>query len=201
MKAFIRYLWDCYLSFLFSHGYPRREADRLLIYLPLMFPLPHPLDSDSLHYPIQDRSGDPLTNPEANPLDLKEPSNISTKVEYNRDDNQYDITEKMGTLDYRPPTYMTFDEYVASQYRKSTHDYWLERANADDKQKRGRLIEPIKIPGKAFKTIFGSDVIDIRPQGSAELIFALNVAKNSNPSLPVSQQTVSTFDFKEKISR
>ena len=162
-------------------------------------PVAAPLDSDSLHYPIHDRYGDPLTNPDNNALDLKDPSNISTKVEYNYDENQYDINEKMGTLDFRPPSYMTFDEYVAHQYQQSTHDYWLTRANEDDKIKRGPLIAPIKIPGKAFKNIFGSDVIDIRPQGSAELIFALNVAKNSNPNLPVSQQTVSTFDFKEKI--
>ena len=42
-------------------------------------------------------------------------------------------------------------------------------------------------------------MINIIPQGSAELIFGINISRTENPTLPEKLSTIPTFDFKEKI--
>ena len=42
-------------------------------------------------------------------------------------------------------------------------------------------------------------MVDVRPQGSSELIFSLKFNKLENPALPIDQQRNTTFDFEEKI--
>ena len=49
----------------------------------------------------------------------------------------------------------------------------------------------IKIPG--------SDFITIKPQGSAELKFGINISRTDNPVLPVKQRRITTFDFDQQI--
>ncbi|MBL0105055.1 MAG: cell surface protein SprA [Bacteroidetes bacterium] len=57
----------------------------------------------------------------------------------------------------------------------------------------------ITVNSVVFDRIFGGNTIDIRPQGSAELSFGINISSSENPAIPTRQRTVSTFDFKEKI--
>ncbi|MBL0105056.1 MAG: hypothetical protein IPP51_15595 [Bacteroidetes bacterium] len=96
-----------------------------------------PIDTpgtDSLHYPFQDRVTDPYSAPaDQSPLYLKDPSNIKTDVQYDPDNNRYNINENMGSLFYRSPSYMSFDEFVDHEFKSSTRDYWKQRANEDSK--------------------------------------------------------------------
>jgi cell surface protein SprA len=164
-----------------------------------------PASEDSLKYEFQDQSGqDPLYfNNNNSPLKLDDPSNIKTTVTYNTDSNTYDVNQKVGnTLDYRAPSYMTFEEYVYYDMKKSVREYWKQRSASEaENQSRGQnknLIPPIQIGGRA-KDIFGGGTIDIRPQGSAELIFGVNINRTDNPALPERQRRIATFDFDEKI--
>ena len=160
-------------------------------------------DTNELVYPLNDQSYlDPLYYDNNGPLKLNDPTNIKTTVTYDPDSNIYIVEQKMGKLDYRPPTYMTQEEYVYYDMKKSVHDYWRQREHAESEtQGRGtkNLIPPIKINSEKFDRIFGGGTIDIRPQGSAELIFGINVNKTNNPALPEKQRRISTFEFDEKI--
>ncbi|MEO0311279.1 MAG: hypothetical protein RIQ89_936 [Bacteroidota bacterium] len=160
------------------------------------------LDSDStaLPFPFDDRHADPYNEPPpSSPLALPDPANIKTEVEYDLDNHQYNISERMGDLFYRNPSYMTFEEFKESQFKKSTRAYFKQRSEEDDKLNKKSLIPGIKINSVIFDRIFGGTNVDIRPQGSAELIFALNTNKNGNPSIPVRQRKITTFDFDEQI--
>ena len=55
------------------------------------------------------------------------------------------------------------------------------------------------IPGKSFDRVFGGNSVDIRPQGSSELIFGLKINRIDNPALPEEQRKTVSFDFQEKI--
>ncbi len=157
-------------------------------------------DSDSLRYPFHDYHADPFSEPHHdNPMYMQDPANIKTKVEYDPDQNQYNINQNIGNMFYRNPSYMSFDEFVDHEFKKSTKNYWLQRSSEDDKTKKQAFAPKIHINSVIFDRIFGGNTIDIRPQGSAELIFAANVSNNQNPALPENQRTVTTFDFKEKI--
>ena len=157
-------------------------------------------DTPSLKYPFTDRFADPLNSrSRENGLYLNDPSNIKMDVQYNPDERQYDINERMGELFYRNPSYMTFDEFVDHEYRKSTKDYWKQRANEESAIQKKGFAPKLYIGGEAFSRIFGGNTIEIKPQGSAELSFGLNFQKYDNPTLPERQRKNTTFDFKEKI--
>ena len=60
-----------------------------------------------LHYNFTDQStGDPLNYPNGGGLRLGNPSNITTTTEYDPTTGYYNLNQKMGDMDYRPPTYM-----------------------------------------------------------------------------------------------
>ena len=66
---------------------------------------------DSLPYPIPD-SYDPTPTGEGNGLYLNDPSNIQTEIDYDSESGDYYIEQNVGEdIHYRPPTYMSFDEY------------------------------------------------------------------------------------------
>ena len=47
--------------------------------------------------------------------------------------------------------------------------------------------------------IFGGNTIDIKPRGSAEVIFGLNISKTENPRIPINQRKITTFNFDQRI--
>jgi cell surface protein SprA len=73
----------------------------------------------------------------------------------------------------------------------------LQRGVAEDG--RAEFIPGLSFGGEALDMIFGSDVVNIQPQGSAELIFGINTVKNERPDLQEELRRTTTFDFQEKI--
>jgi cell surface protein SprA len=130
---------------------------------------------------------------------LKDPKNLNQEIVYDPITKQYVIRNKMGSLDYRPPQKLTLDEYRKYDEEKALNDYWEERASTSATGSQGGIIPKIHIGGKVFDRIFGGNTIDIRPQGSAELKFGIVNNKREDPALNVRQQSVTNFDFQEKI--
>lgn len=135
----------------------------------------------------------------SSPLYLKNPSNITTKVEYDGRNNRYIIYQKVGELDYRRPVYMSPDEYRKYEFNQAMREYWDASLRGDASGFRSSLIPQIEVGGETFDRIFGSNVINIVPQGSAELIFGINISHTENPTLSERLRTIPTFDFQEKI--
>lgn len=157
-------------------------------------------DTSKLPYPFHDRITDIYSAPyDNNPMYLGDPSNVQSTIEYNPDERQYDITEKMGDQFFRNPNYMTFEEYKEDQFKKTTKKYWRERSEGEDVISRKPLIPKIYVGSEVFDRIFGGNTIDIRPQGSAELTFGLNITRTDNPQIPEKQRRFANFDFQEKI--
>lgn len=153
-------------------------------------------DTIDLPFPIEDYN-DP-TNKPRNAIDFDDPSNINQNVEYDPETGQYIFTENVGDYNYRNPSGMTLDEYLDYDMEESKKGYWRNKVAEQNKEDRG-LIPPIKIKGDFFKNVFGSDEINIRPQGTAELSFGINSSKYDNPQIPEKQRRVTTFDFNQRI--
>ncbi|MCW3104877.1 MAG: cell surface protein SprA [Bacteroidetes bacterium] len=154
-----------------------------------------------LPYPFSDQStGDPLNYPNSGGLMLNNPSNVNTNVEYDPATGNYNISQKLGGMDYRPPTYMDNEEFQEYQFKKQTKSYWNQRSHAESQNAQtSTTIPKLHVGGEIFDRIFGGNTVDIRPNGSAELIFAYQGTKTENPALPEKQRKISTFDFDEKI--
>jgi cell surface protein SprA len=94
---------------------------------------------------------------------------------------------------------MSPEEFRRYEYTRAIRDYWQSRISGQEEGFRSNLIPQIQIGGAAFDKIFGSNTINIVPQGSAELIFGINISRTQNPTLSEKLRTIPTFDFKEKI--
>ena len=154
-----------------------------------------------LPYNFQDQStGDPLNYPNGGNLMLNNPSNINTNVDYDPTTGNYNVHQTMGGMDYRPPTYLESEEYQKLMFDKQVKNYWNARSHAESANAQKTIgIPKLHVGGEIFDRIFGGNTVDIRPNGSAELIFAYNGTKTDNPSIPVKNRKTKTFDFNEKI--
>ena len=103
-------------------------------------------DSSNLHFPFHDRYGDRYqSGSDTSPMFLKDPSNIKTDIQYDPDNNQYNINEKMGELFYRNPSYMSFQEFIDHEFKKSTKQYFKQKAGEDDKLAKKAFAPKINI--------------------------------------------------------
>ena len=152
-----------------------------------------------LRYPFNDHTGRPWEPAPTSPLYLERPSNITSSVKYDAERNEYVIYEKVGNLDYRRPIYMSPEEYRKYQFDQSMRNYWKAKMGGDESGIRNSLIPQIQVGGEAFDKVFGSNTINIIPQGSAELVFGINISRTDNPTLSEKLRTIPTFDFQEKI--
>lgn len=148
---------------------------------------------------LKDISGIPWEQPQTSPLFLNNPSNIRSNVVYDPAKNEYILYQKVGNFDYRPPVHMTPEEFRRYQFDKEMREYWQSRIRGQEPGFRSGIIPQIEVGGETFDKIFGSNVINIIPQGSAELIFGINISRTQNPALSERLRTIPTFDFKEKI--
>ena len=155
--------------------------------------------SDSLHYPLQDRRGDRFTWDYSNPFDLTDTAIIRQNVEYDPVTNQYYITEKVGDVLYRKPTYLTFDEMYRYQSQKQETDYFNERAQTLLDLNRKISRPPPRVYDKLFDRIFGVGPtglkVDIKPQGTIDLSMGYQGQVIQNPTLPESARKNGGLDF------
>lgn len=132
-------------------------------------------------------------------INLKQPANYAKVVEYDPITNEYVVREKIGKLDYQPPYTLNSQEYKQDELKNSEKNYWTERRKNDKGQTSSSFIPKINFGGEAFDKLFGSNTINIVPQGSAELIFGINTSFINNPALSERLRKTTTFDFQEKI--
>lgn len=149
---------------------------------------------DTLHWPIEDRRGDPFTYPNNNPWYLKNPPNLRDSVVYDPATNQFYVIEKVGNQYYRKPTYLTFDEMMKFEADSSEDDYFRKRADAMSALNRA-MRPKLSVTDNLFNRIFGNGKIDIRPQGTVDILAGYQGQNIQNPTLPESARRTGGFDF------
>ncbi len=152
----------------------------------------------TLRFPIP-RSQNPYDVTPSGGLYLNDPSNLKQEVIYDPKYNEYTITNKLGTIDYRNPASFSFDEYRKWDTRRALDSYWQERANSSSGATRLGVIPQFRVGGEAFDRIFGGNTIDIKPQGSAELIFGVISNRRDDPFISQQLRRTTNFDFDMKI--
>ena len=150
-------------------------------------------------FPGTDNNYDPTDIDPNQTLQLKDPANLKTDIEYDFQTGNYEFDQKMGAVNYRNPSYMTFKEYMDYDMEKQIDNYWKQRHEAEKVNASKGLIPKIMINNETFDRIFGGNTVDIRPQGAAELIFGVNTSRTQNPAIAENQRKISTFDFNQKI--
>ena len=147
------------------------------------FALAQQVDSPQidLPYPIVDPPDPGNTN--TGTIDLAPPGNVTNEVVYDPVTGQYIMQSNIGdNIQYRPPMSMSLDEYLNYDMQKSMKTYWAEKNKENaERETNNPLIKSIAVKSELFCRIFRGCNIDIRPQGSAEITFGLNISKTENP--------------------
>ena len=153
-------------------------------------------------YRLSDRYGDPFSNttPQS-PLYLKDPNQMKLDVEIDTAGN-YTIYEKIGELNYRPTSSMTFEEFKQYQDRQILKDYWQGRARAQDGESAvsGRSLIPKIFISPILDRIFGGSYVELIPRGFVTLDFGGAFQKINNPAIPIRQQRNGGFEFDQQIN-
>jgi len=192
------------LFLIYSFTYRRNPAADILetqvlddFGVPFLPALSDTNDPDSLRYPFNSsESGGVYGN---------EPGNFTEEVEYDQESGNYFVYRRYGRFSAAPPIVMTPSEYRDYVARQQAKDYWDARSKTDAAQDAaGRdpassIIPQITVDSESFARIFGSNTIDIRPQGFAELTFGGRFQKIDNPIIPERNRNVFTFNFDQRI--
>ncbi len=138
----------------------------------------------------RDRYGDPFTDRQSrSPFNLKEPSNVKTEIEVDTGGN-VTVQEKIGSLDYRPPTTLTYREFSEYYDQKLAREYWRSKTEAagGKSEVTGRKLIPKIYISPAFDRIFGGNYVDFQTNGFVTLDFGAQWQRVQNPNLPIRQQ-------------
>ncbi|MEM9835488.1 MAG: cell surface protein SprA, partial [Bacteroidota bacterium] len=147
--------------------------------------------------PLRDRFGNFISNQRLNVIDLKDPPAVEKTVEYDPTTGYYIVRESLGSVDFRPPTYLTFAEYQEYRRQEDQKAYFDKLAGVgsgvevDVSDPLGNL----NVDDELLAGIFGSNEISIQPQGGVDLTFGFNYQNQENPFLIQRQQRNTIFDF------
>lgn len=134
------------------------------------------------------------------PMDLRDPENVKTTVEYDDKTGNYVIRTKVGELELSTPYTLTPEEFNEYSMKKSMQEYWRDRnikgvSNNEDKFS----VTDMKFSLGPADKIFGPGGVQIRTQGSAELIFGFKSQYTSNYTLPPRARRSNIPNFDQKI--
>ncbi len=152
-----------------------------------------------LRSPIPKEDNNPLDNKPKTPFSLRDPKNKTQEVVYDPLTNTYSLQNKIGSLNDGPSTSLSLDEYLNYDVEKSMKKYWRERAGVSTGKESTGIIPQIRVPSEVFENIFGSNLIDIRPSGSLELIFKIIHTSTQNENITVKNRKQTSFDFDANI--
>ena len=132
--------------------------------------------------------------------DLKDPSNISSEVEYDPETGCYIIHTKLGDYDIVTPYIMSPDEYNNVDFRRSMMEYYRQK-NAESAQ--GQESDPFNFLDMQFglgqaESIFGGN-LSLKTTGAIDIKMGVKSNMTDNPALSISQRRKTYFDFDQQI--
>ena len=163
----------------------------------------HAQDEDSVRYPVKRTA--PITRKDADKkmLDLDDPVNSKTDVEYDEETGQYILGTKIGGGYMNTPVVMSPEEYRQWSIHKSMRQYYAQQ-NAEAYANQGKKdkfdFSHMQFDLGPAEKIFGPGGVQITSQGSAELKLGVNYQNIDNPSLPIRNRKTTGLDFDEKVN-
>ncbi|HAT76846.1 MAG TPA: cell surface protein SprA, partial [Flavobacterium sp.] len=137
---------------------------------------------------------------------MKDPKSIVNAYTYDTETGMYILSKTIGEFPANYPTILSPIEYEDRLRKESMRAYFKEKLDAIDGKKdtletaKKNLLPQYYIKSGLFKSIFGSNTIDIKPSGSVDVDFGLRYTKQDNPAFPPNNRSLLNFDFNQRIS-
>ncbi|SFC87856.1 cell surface protein SprA [Algibacter pectinivorans] len=139
-------------------------------------------------------------------IKVPNPTSVESRYTYDPITDRYIYTEKIGSFNINYPVILTPKEYYALVAKENLRSYYKEKIDAFEGKKEGseetqkNLLPEFYVKSDFFTSIFGSDVIEVIPQGSVEMDLGVLFSKQDNPSFSPRNRSNFTFDFDQRIS-
>ena len=145
-------------------------------------------------------------NADLGTLELREPSSLVSQYTYDPSTNRYIFSQEIGGYPISVPLVLSVKEYEALILKEKMKIYFQEKvqalsgrgANVEETQKN--LLPELYVNNKFFESIFGSNAIDISPQGSIGIDLGYRYQRNDNPVASVINRRSPGFEFDQRIS-
>jgi cell surface protein SprA len=151
----------------------------------------------------QDNSDTTTTQGNTGAVSLPDPANYQREIIYDPISGNYLVYKRYGDVLFLTPEVWTTDQYRQYMYDQQMQDYFgsksaLYNASGDSPRDDVGLVPQIQTGNEALGQVFGSDVVEIRPQGMAEIRFGGKYQYVQNPGIPVRNQKTFAFDFVQR---
>jgi cell surface protein SprA len=156
--------------------------------------------------PDEDPVTDTIKGYNTGKIEIQNPPSVVSAYTYDPITDRYIYNSKVGEFNITYPAILTPKEYEALVLKESMRKYFQEKASAMDGKKAGSeeakkdLLPRFYVNNSFFETVFGSNTIDVKPTGSAEVDLGLRYTKQDNPSFSPRNRAITTFDFDQRIS-
>ena len=135
-----------------------------------------------------------------NPLGADRVGDVKTEVIYDPVTGGYVIHTKIGDTDIATPYLLNDQEYKEYSERELMHRYWQEKISEVEHNNEKKFdITDMKFNIGPADKVFGPGGVQLKLQGSAELLFGFKHQFIDNPSLTLKARNNNIFDFDEKI--
>ena len=196
-SKYLKYFIFIFIAFASNFSYSKSlDYDSLLI-------------SDTIKYEpsffstfqLKDRYSDPYSNLFSNTAyDIN--SSILKISSYYDTAKVFFVSEKMGSLYYRPSIGIPFNKFDKYNTENQIKNYFKEKSiglDGENTLESGRLIPKIFIP-QSLDRIFGGNYIDLQVNGFVNLDFGGRFQRIENPSIPIRQQKNGGFNYDQQIN-
>ena len=152
---------------------------------------------------LRAQSSDSTSTPWVYP-GLGQPSGYRTEATFDPITGLYKVQRFVGQIPLGLAEYFTAAQYRERTFSLQQTQSWQDRLaesgkiNPTDRDGNG-LIPDMFIGNQTFKNIFGTNTVEIRPQGTAELRFGLRYQRIDNPMIPERNRKVLAFDFDQRM--
>lgn len=154
-----------------------------------------PKKSDTLHFPLKDRYSDRITNNNKNPFYLSDTSFLKQHIEYDPKTKQYYIIEKIGNTYYRKPTSLSDKDFLHLKEKNQEQEYFNQRSDALFNLNRRYQKPKLQVTDNLFNRMFGSNKVDIKPNGYVDVSLGYQGQRIDNPILPERARHNGGLDF------
>ena len=160
-----------------------------------------PTENRKRDFPIKKYSQQTVDEIDARfPMDTRQPENIKSVIEFDKKTGNYIFRTRVGEIDITTPFSMTGQEYMIYSHQREMAEYWKEKSRQVEKNNEDKFsVSDMKFNIGPADKVFGPGGVQLRTQGSAELVFGVKHNRTENPALTEDMRSVFTPDFDMKI--
>jgi len=139
-------------------------------------------------------------------ISFPDSSIIDKTYRYDPITDMYYLSKSIGGYPINTPLVLTPDEYEKWILKQNLKTYFKQKTQTLNgissglEDARKNLLPELYVNNKYFQSIFGSDVIDINPQGSIGVDLGVRYQKNDNPAASPRNRSSFSFDFDQRIT-